>query len=365
MTIRFTKNSTESSIKLATNTTFRNWDPKADKDKPTFNFNASSNGKVTLGNVQEKLLQSLAGGHYCDSCDDPDDLCTLTEQDLKEAHKRYLNKDKNLFGDIKAKTIRYDEYHGAMTIITDKGDVLNVDLLTESEKRDGVDSSKGIFKSSKAEAKKEAEKKTKNESQTAQNNQQKKTQIVDKKSTPAAKKKASGKKDIDTFLIALGNRESSGDHTVMNKYGYVGLYQVGEEALHDVGVYYETKKTGINYKKNDWVGYVSDKNKYGITSLWDFMHSRSKQKAVQIDFKKKHWQYLMNLNLIKYIGKTINGIPITQSGLLAGAHLVGPGGIRDFLRSNGKNDVTDANGTPVSSYIKNFAGYDIAEITSQ
>jgi len=141
------------------------------------------------------------------------------------------------------------------------------------------------------------------------------------------------------------------------------LYQVGEEALHDVGVYYETKKTGINYKKNDWIGYISDKNPYGITSLWDFMHSPSKQKAVQIDFKKLHWQYLKNLSLTKYVGKTINGIRITQSGLLAGAHLVGPGGVKDFLQSNGKIDVKDKNGTPVSSYIKKFAGYNIEEIT--
>jgi len=150
----------------------------------------------------------------------------------------------------------------------------------------------------------------------------------------------------------------------MNKYGYVGAYQVGEEALHDVGVYYETERMGINYKKNDWKGYVSGQNKYGITCLWDFMNSPKKQKAVQIDFKKKHWQYLENLNLTQYVGKTIKGIHITQSGLLAGAHLVGPGGVKDFLHSNGKNDVKDANGTPVSSYIKKFGGYDIKEITS-
>ena len=93
------------------------------------------------------------------------------------------------------------------------------------------------------------------------------------------------------------------------------------------------------------------------------MHSPEKQKAVQIDFKKKHWSYLENLKLTKYIGKTVNGTHITESGLLAGAHLVGPGGVKRFLTSNGRDDVKDANGTPVSSYIKKFAGYDISEIT--
>ena len=95
-----------------------------------------------------------------------------------------------------------------------------------------------------------------------------------------------------------------------------------------------------------------------------FYEQSQKTKSCTIDFKKKHWQYLENLNLTQYVGKTIKGIHITQSGLLAGAHLVGPGGVKDFLHSNGKNDVKDANGTPVSSYIKKFGGYDIKEITS-
>lgn len=369
MSIKFTKKQSDNSIQLTRNCSIRNWDPikEKDKNKPIFNFNAYSNGTINnIGNVQEKLLKALAGGHKCSSCDDSDNLITLTEQDLKEAAK-----DKSIFEDIKIKEYRYDEHYGIANITTAKGDVLRVDLLTEAEIRNVEDSSKGIFKSNKKqqtttekkpEAKKEPKKEVKQTTVSKKTNKQdsSKNKQVSQKTTPS---KGNKKKDVDAFLIALGNRESGGDHKIMNKYGYVGLYQVGEEALHDVGVYYETPKTGINYKKNDWKGYVSNKNKYGITCLWDFMHSPKKQKAVQIDFKKLHWQYLKNLNLTQYVGKTIKGTYITQSGLLAGAHLVGPGGVRDFLRSNGKNDVTDANGTPVSSYIKKFAGYDIKEIT--
>ena len=363
MTIKFTSKSAENNIKLNNKTTFSAWNTNNNDNKLIFDLNAKENKSIKLNNIQEQLVKALAGGHNCSSCDDLDDLFTLTEKDLKEAKNRFVNKDSSLFGNIKVKEFRYDEHYGIANITTSKGDVLRVDLLTEAEKRNGEDSSNGIFKSSnkqqtKVEKKKEEEKK---ETTTKTNNKvtAKKEQSSPKATSLSNKNK---KRDVDTFLIALGNRESGGNHKIMNKYGYVGLYQVGEEALKDVGVYYETKN--INYKKNDWKGYVKGGNKYGITCLWDFMNSPKKQKAVQIDFKKLHWQYLKNLKLTQYVGKTINGTHITASGLLAGAHLVGPGGVRDFLRSNGKNDVKDANGTPVSSYIKKFAGYDIKEITS-
>ena len=41
--------------------------------------------------TQEKLLFALAGGHNCEGCEDPDDLFTLTEKDLKETEKDLKN----------------------------------------------------------------------------------------------------------------------------------------------------------------------------------------------------------------------------------------------------------------------------------
>jgi len=63
--------------------------------------------------------------------------------------------------------------------------------------------------------------------------------------------------------------------------------------------------------------------------------------------------------LKKYLVKNvyIAGIQITLSGLVAGAHLGGIGGIRKFLASgSGPKDVS---GTSVKSYIKRFVGYDL------
>ena len=112
MSIRFTKQSTENTIKLTTKTVFSNWDPKKDKDKPIFTFNSGSTGQVSLGKVREKLLFALAGGYYSGDCEDPDDLFTLTEKDLKEAKIRFENKDSYLFGNINVKEFRYDEKAG-------------------------------------------------------------------------------------------------------------------------------------------------------------------------------------------------------------------------------------------------------------
>ena len=65
-----------------------------------------------------------------------------------------------------------------------------------------------------------------------------------------------------------------------------------------------------------------------------------------------------------YIGKTINGVKITESGLLAGAHLLGAGGLSAYLKSDGKAKAIDRSGTHVSKYLEQFADYDISEITT-
>jgi hypothetical protein len=42
-----------------------------------------------------------------------------------------------------------------------------------------------------------------------------------------------------------------------------------------------------------------------------------------------------------YSGRIINGIKITESGLLAAAHLSGASSVKAYLRSNGKNGFKD------------------------
>ena len=59
----------------------------------------------------------------------------------------------------------------------------------------------------------------------------------------------------------------------------------------------------------------------------------------------------------KYVGKTINGVYITESGLLAAAHLAGAGNVRRFFRKG--YEFRDGNGTKMTSYMVKFADYDL------
>ena len=166
------------------------------------------------------------------------------------------------------------------------------------------------------------------------------------------------KGDIDAYLKALFKREAGGvDHTVVNRAGYIGKYQFGEPALIDLG-YYVADKT----KENDWAGKWKGKN--GINSLDDFLQNSKVQ-----DLAAKEWvallcQRMRTYKLGAYIGKKVNGIEITDSGIIAGAHLKGFGsakspGVIQFLKSDGKTDPKDGLGTPVSHYVELFAGYDV------
>ncbi len=67
----------------------------------------------------------------------------------------------------------------------------------------------------------------------------------------------------------------------------------------------------------------------------------------------------------KISGKRINGIKITESGILAAAHLSGAGAVQQFLWSYGKNSKVDAYGTRVEHYLKKFSGYDLSNIKAK
>ena len=165
-------------------------------------------------------------------------------------------------------------------------------------------------------------------------------------------------KTLHDFLNDLGARESGGDYKAFNRYGYAGKYQMGEMALIDCGYY---KKPSKKYN-NDWSGIFIGKD--GVNSIQDFLNNPTAQENAQIIFKKKQWNYLKAVGADKYLGQNINGYIITASGLLAGAHLKGVGSVIDYLKSGGKNVGKDAFGTSVENYIKNFANYDVSEITN-
>lgn len=158
------------------------------------------------------------------------------------------------------------------------------------------------------------------------------------------------------FLKAVAQRESSMNPAAHNPYGYVGLFQMGEAALIDAG-YYKSDGSG----KNDWTGKWTGKN--GVTSLQQFKSDQQAQIAAITDYHQKVQGYVKGLGLERYIGKTVGGVLITQSGLIAGSHLVGAGNMAKFLNSGGTIVPKDANHTAITEYIAKFGGYEISKTT--
>ncbi len=71
----------------------------------------------------------------------------------------------------------------------------------------------------------------------------------------------------------------------------------------------------------------------------------------------KHNKKKLRRQIEKYHGQTINGIFITESGILAAAHLAGQGNVRKFFRNG--YEFKDGYGTKMTSYMEQFGGYNL------
>jgi hypothetical protein len=67
-------------------------------------------------------------------------------------------------------------------------------------------------------------------------------------------------------------------------------------------------------------------------------------------------QQSQRLGLDRYIGQTVAGIPITQDGIRAMAHLGGIGGAQRFLESGGRVNPSDSFGTSLADYARRHGG---------
>jgi len=140
-------------------------------------------------------------------------------------------------------------------------------------------------------------------------------------------------KSFTGFKEAIGFKESQGRYKTINSFGYLGKYQFGIDALNAMGI-------------NNTIAFLNNPKLQEIA----FRVLLSKNKSI-----------LQN-EIEEYEGKVINGITITESGILAAAHLGGPGSVKKYLKSNGKRRIKDNYGTSLRSYIEAFGGYDTSSI---
>ena len=131
------------------------------------------------------------------------------------------------------------------------------------------------------------------------------------------------------FKEALAFKESGGNYFSVNTYGYLGKYQFGAGTLKLIGIHNPQKFL----------------NNPGL-----------QEKAFIANAARNKW--ILRRDIKNFVGKRINGIIITESGILAAAHLGGPGSVKKYLRSYGLDNFADGYGTTVYYYMKRFSGYD-------
>ena len=137
-------------------------------------------------------------------------------------------------------------------------------------------------------------------------------------------------KNHNKFLDDIGFRESSNNYKAVNQFGYLGKYQFGRKTLNAIG--------------------------FDSISNYEFLSNPSIQEEAMLTLLKKN-KHTLRREIKKYVGQTINGIYITESGILAAAHLGGAGNVRKFFRKG--YEFKDGNGTKMTSYMVRFADYDL------
>lgn len=135
------------------------------------------------------------------------------------------------------------------------------------------------------------------------------------------------------FKEAIGFKESQNKYKKVNSLGYLGKYQFGNETLRSIGIH-DTDK---------------------------FLKSPKLQEKAFVALLSKNKSILKDV-IAKYDGKVVNGVLVTESGILAAAHLGGAGSVKKYFRSNGRRYIKDAYGTSIQSYLKAFGGYDTSFI---
>lgn len=132
-------------------------------------------------------------------------------------------------------------------------------------------------------------------------------------------------KEFKNRLALLETSNLKKPYQAVNRYGYTGKYQL-------------SKKYIAQYSKTTYERFLK--------SAWIQERTMNRLIAHYINsIYQRGWG--------KYIGKEINGVTVTLEGLLAGYHQH-PVALKKWLESNGKTNLQDGNGCPVSVFIRKF-----------
>ncbi len=137
------------------------------------------------------------------------------------------------------------------------------------------------------------------------------------------------------YKEAIAFKESQGKYKKINSLGYMGKYQFGATTLKTVG----------------------------IDDTSQFLNSPRMQEKAFVALIAKNKSELKDI-IEKHEGQVFAGIVITESGILAAAHLGGVGSVKKFFKHEGKRYFKDAYGTSIRSYMRDFGGYETSGIVA-
>jgi hypothetical protein len=139
--------------------------------------------------------------------------------------------------------------------------------------------------------------------------------------------------NFNGFKEAIAFKESQGNYQVVNTLGYLGKYQFGSTTLHRFKIY--------------------------DTQL--FLETPELQEDAFLALCSVN-KWILRKDIRRSVGKHINGVKITESGILAAAHLAGAGNVKKYLRSGGEQKFKDAYGSSIQHFLKQFSGFDTSFI---
>lgn len=145
------------------------------------------------------------------------------------------------------------------------------------------------------------------------------------------------KAEFFKYLNAIAQKESGMNYNVINTIGAMGKYQFIQGTLNSIGF------DSITVKK-----FASNPEVF----------SPEMQDKAMIKLLSINKDILYNC-IQKYSNTVQNGIFITESGILAAAHLAGAFGVRNYFKSNSNYNPSDIYGTSIEDYLKRFGGYNL------
>lgn len=139
-------------------------------------------------------------------------------------------------------------------------------------------------------------------------------------------------------IATLETAHHPNQYRLTNRFGYMGKYQFHHTTLRTLGF---TNKEIKRFLKDP----ILQEKAMNALVTWNY-------------------NYLNSQGLFDCCGQQIGGITITREGMLAGAHLMGALAVEHFMLNDGSMETVyykgtmvykhDANGTPLTKYLKIF-----------